>query len=292
MIKLKLSIIIFILMLIITFFGEYISPYTIDFQENIRTEVLDGILTTTYSPHKPDLIHIFGTNNWGFDQLAIVLHGMKFTLFIAVVGTLIRFVLGLLIALPQSFKYKEIKKDGIVSIPVFIIAYFFLFRISFESSLPYLTLIFIQILVIAILGLPSTISSIRANTVLILKEGYIEAAYSCGSSNFRIMYKHIIPNLIEKLYILFLSEMINILNIVGQFGIFNLFIGGTKVSLDPRIYYSVSNELAGLVGQWRGNIYHNEWLVLFPLLAYLFILFSFHFLLSSLENYNRIKKNY
>ncbi len=291
MVRLKISISLFIILVLISMIGPFIAPYKKDFQENIRIKVVDNENVRMYSPHAPDTEHLFGTNQWGYDLLTVILYGIKYTLIIAVGGAFIRFLLGLIIGLPLSFKenIKGFSLKGLNSIPIFILAYFFLFRITTQSALPFIVLFLIQVSVIGLLGLPSTISSIKNYSVLILKEGFIEAAYSCGAGNLRILLKHVIPLIFEKLMILFVSEMIGVLNIVGQLGIFNLFIGGTKLSTSPALYHSVTNELAGLIGQGRLHVYYDKWLLFFPLITYLVILFIVHFLQSSMENYLRVK---
>ncbi|MGL1894060.1 MAG: ABC transporter permease subunit [Spirochaetaceae bacterium] len=292
MIRLRISIGLFSILLFIAIFGPQLAPYSINYQENLRIKTIDDKEVYLYSPHKPDTEHVWGTNNWGYDLLTIILTGIRYTFIIALAGTIIRFLFGLVLGTTLSIK-KDIPQIDITafgSIPIFILAYFFLFRISMVPSLSINTLLTVQILTIALLGVPSTVTSIKKQTTIILNEGFIEAAYSCGASKRRIIFKHVLPLLYEKLMILFLTEMISILNIVGQFGIFNLFMGGTEISKDPSMYHSRSNELAGLIGQWRSNIHNSQWLLLYPLAVYLIILFIFHFLLSSMENYIRHKK--
>ncbi|QEN04902.1 ABC transporter permease subunit [Thiospirochaeta perfilievii] len=291
MIRLKLALLLFLLVVGISIFGSYLAPYSKTFQENIRIEVVDNKEVYLYSPHAPNLEHPFGTNTWGYDLLTIILYGFKYTLIVAFFGALLRFLFGLLIGLPLSFKdkLKGLDLNVLNSFPLFILAYFFLFRITIDSSLPFNVIFIFQVCVISFLGLPHTIASIKNFSKLILKEGFIEAANSLGASRSRIIFKHIIPNIYEKLLILFISEMIGILNIVGQLGIFNLFIGGTRISKDPVLYYSITNELAGLIGQGRHHLDYSQWLLLFPLLGYLLILFTFHFLQTSIESYFRFR---
>lgn len=277
MYRLITSIILTIVLLLLAIFAPAISPFDLSFQETMMIS--------------PNFIHWFGTDRWGYDQLTLLLHGLKYTLFIAVGGAFFRVISGIIIGLPLSMiqRDKIVKLPGLNAIPPFLIVYFLLYRITIDSSLPFHTLLAIQFILISFVGIPNVLTQTSSSSREVLKEGFIEAAYSTGASNMRILFKHVLPQLRERLLLVFITEVITILNLVGQLGIFEIFIGGTKMSLDPVMFHSKSHEIAGLIGQGRLNVDYNRWLLLAPLGVYLVVLFIFYFLQHSLERYYRIK---
>lgn len=275
--RLIISIILTIILFLLAIFASVISPFDLDFQETMMVS--------------PNLIHWFGTDRWGYDQLTLLLHGLKYTLFISVGGALVRVISGILFGLPISLLQKEkmVKIPGLNAIPPFLIVYFLLYRITIDSSLPFSALLTIQFILISIVGIPNVLTQTSSSSREVLKEGFIEAAYSTGASNLRVLFKHVLPQLRERLLLVFITEVITILNLVGQLGIFEIFMGGTKMSLDPVMYHSKSHEIAGLIGQGRLNVDYNRWLLLAPLGFYLVVLSIFYLLQHSLERYYRIK---
>lgn len=176
-------------------------------------------------------------------------------------------------------------------IPIFIIIYFIMVGINIEPNLPPIYLVMIQGLLMTILGIPGVYNVIFNLTIEIKKNAYVEAAKTLGGSNRHISKKHIFPALKGNLLALFVNECIQVLHIIGQLGIFNLFLGGTEKQYFPTIYLSITNEWSGLIGQSRSFLYHSQWIILYPLIAYMLLLFSFYLLSwglnTSLKNKTR-----
>lgn len=275
--RLRIAILLTITLLLVAIFAQHITPYDLNFQEKMMSS--------------PNLSHWLGTDRWGYDLLTLLLFGLKYTLIIAVGGAFFRVLVSILIGLPMGLWEKErlVKLPGLNAIPPFLIVYFFLYRITIDSSLPFDTLFVVQFIIITLVGLPNVLTQVSSSSREVLKEGFIEAAFSTGAGSFRVLFRHILPQLRERLLLVFISEVITILNLVGQLGIFEIFIGGTKKSLDPVMYHSKSHEIAGLIGQGRLNVDYNRWLLLAPLGFYLMVLSIFYFLQYSLERHYRIK---
>jgi peptide/nickel transport system permease protein len=88
----------------------------------------------------------------------------------------------------------------------------------------------------------------------------------------------------EKLLLLFSRETVEVLTLVGQLGIFNIFIGGTYFTPSPALFHSISNEWAGLVGQYRMKLQPGSWwILLFPLTGFVLLLLSFYLISRGLE---------
>ncbi|MFO7850810.1 MAG: hypothetical protein R6V67_12720 [Spirochaetia bacterium] len=125
----------------------------------------------------------------------------------------------------------------------------------------------------------------------IQKEEFVTAARSLGAGPIRRFFVHILPHLWERLLLLFSRETVAVLTLIGQLGVFNIFIGGTIFTPAPPLYHSVSHEWAGLLGQYRNYIPGGTWWVgLFPLIGFMLLLLAFYLTSRGLQK--RIQKTY
>lgn len=175
-------------------------------------------------------------------------------------------------------------------IPLFLILYFFLQPITYNSPLSTPTLIIYFVVVTSLISSPSIISSIRLKTQEIKKTVFFEASKTLGAGRHRIVWLHIFPQLKDSLTVMFILEIVYVITIMGQLALMNIFIGGTIVQFDPLIYQSITKELAGLVGQSRGNVYGTQHVLVIPLISLLLTTISFSLLANGLKN--RYQSNY
>ncbi|REE88959.1 binding-protein-dependent transport system inner membrane component [Paenibacillus taihuensis] len=107
-----------------------------------------------------------------------------------------------------------------------------------------------------------------------------------GIFTWTIIRRHLFPHLMESFLILFVQEIVLILSLFGQLGIFNIFVGGTVLypdEFDP-IFASRTNEWSGLIGQARSSLYIYRWLLFIPLVTYIAYIIGFHLIGTGLEN--------
>ncbi len=264
-----------IIVLYLAFFsllGPAVAPYALDHSETIseyRGEKL-------YSPFGPNRAHLLGTDIWGYDMLTRILHGFRFTVAAVLVLAGGRVLLGFLAGTALAFRRssRPIPRAPIV-IPAFILVYFTVFRVSIGSSLPVPRLMALQGALIVLVGLPGLVASFSEDVRSLLGQEFSQAAVSVGAGPLRLLLHHILPHMTGPALRRFVAEAVSVLVLLGQLAMFNVFLGGTDVSFDPIIYHSRTNELAGMVGEFRGYITNNHWLLLGPLGAYLSVLVSF-----------------
>ncbi len=275
--------------LLVALFGPLIAPYHPDDAEEIKIIETDQGKKMISPPLPPSSEHLFGTDRWGFDLLTLLLYGAKYTIFTALGVALARIVIGGAIGLYSGMASEQsrfqLKMGPLGSIPTFVIVYFLLVAINTNSPFSPLTLILIQGAVMTVLGLPAVISVVSEKTRNLKQQLYVTASQSMGASHSQVARRHIFPLLKENLLILFINEIIAVLNLLGQLGIFQLFLGGTlfKVDIAGEDYLSVTHEWAGLIGQSRGYIMVHQWIVVFPILAFVLAIFSFYMLARGLE---------
>jgi len=281
------------IILFISVFGPMMSPH--ELSEMLATQYVNGkVLSPPMEPFE-NKSYPFGTDRWGYDLMTMVLHGIRYTVFIALIVTFIKMFFGTIIGLyigtwKRTPGWMIAFENAWSYVPLFLILYFFMRPINFNSPLPTSTLVGYFIILASVISIPSIVSSVRQKTAELNTSVFIESAKVLGAGRNRIIWVHIFPLLKESLLVTFILEIVYVITLMGQLALVNIFIGGTTVRFDPLIYLSVTKELAGLVGQARGNIYGNTHILIVPLIVLLFTTFSFSLLANGLKN--RFQANY
>lgn len=291
--KLIAGIILVSFFFLIAVFGSWLAPYSLD--DRVKTHYDEG---TIYSPPlPPSSSHLLGTDKNGYDMLTKLLNGAKFTIITSIVIAFFRILIGAMIGIMLGIRSEKKGKSilGIAwgAIPTFLIVYVLLrpINIQYESKELSYKLLAITIIIFILVGIPSIVANFRDRTRIIMKNEYINAAKILGANSSGIMRKHILPHLKESIITLFVTEIVLVLTLYGQLGLFNIFIGGTVMYFDPPDYYSITNEWAGLIGQYRMFIYSKQWIVLGPIFSFLMLILSFQLLSDGLRDYYKKKLN-
>ncbi|MED4781681.1 ABC transporter permease [Brevibacillus choshinensis] len=278
-----------LILVIVGVIGPYVAPYELDFQEKLRNEVIGGNTMIISPPLPPSNEHVFGTDKWGYDMLTLLLHGAPYTVFVTLAVALVRLVIGTGIGLYIGVQDKPQRwwiaiENAWSYMPIFIPVYFLIKGVSINPLMPTSTLVALFIGVVAVLGAPSVASSIRQKTEQIKVTQYVLAATSLGAGREQIIFRHILPHLKEQIIIILVTEMVAIMTLMGLLGMFDLFVGGTKMTMDPVLYHSITHEWAGLLGSYRGFVYSNyTWIFLTPLVAFVWAIGSFTLLAKGLR---------
>jgi peptide/nickel transport system permease protein len=185
--KNKLSIIglvIFCILVIIALSADFIADYeelAIKQHGDIRLQ-------------KPSKEHIFGTDQYGRDLLARMVHGSRISLGLGFFTTGISLAIGGFLGAMTGYYggiFDEIVMrlmDILLSIPALLLA------IAIVSALgPNMINLLIAI---TISQIPGFTRIVRSTVLTVVGEDYIEAARACGSKDFRIITNDVLPNAI------------------------------------------------------------------------------------------------
>jgi len=199
-----LGAIIIITLLVLAIFAPYIAPY----------HYAEGCLKENYA--KPGDKYLLGADFMGRDVLSRIIYGTRISLSVGIIGASTAFILGVLYGLISGYYGGKIDNimmrivDIMYGFPtlLLIILMMVLFKSTFAVTTPGtiagtlsaidnafggLFFIFIGIGVTAWIGM----ARIARGMALSLREKeFVEAARATGNSNFQIMIKHILPNLI------------------------------------------------------------------------------------------------
>lgn len=186
-----------IVFMIVTFavFAPWISPYDFDFA--------DGVHTGSWDPPSP--VNLLGQTNFGRDILARMIWGARSSLTIALPAITLSVSVGVIFGIIAAYF-----GGWIDSIIMRISDIFF----AFPGLIFAIVLVGILgrrmeyiILAYGILGIPYYSRLIRASVLQAKELPYVDAARVSGAKNWRIMFRHIMPNCIQPIIISFTFDI-------------------------------------------------------------------------------------
>ncbi len=203
--------------------------------------------------------YLLGTDELGRDILSRSLYGLRLTVGVALLGAIIGLLVGgslglaagIAGGLPDDFIMGLV--DIQIAVPFTLIALLTIALLG--GDLPVL---------IAVLGVAywEQYARITRGEVLHLREmPFIEAARASGASGFRIAFKHILPNLVSPLVVIFTVNISNIILLESTLS----FLG---LGLRPP-----TATLGSMVGMGRDYMPSAPWIVVVPALLILLITF-------------------
>ncbi|MCX7920763.1 MAG: ABC transporter permease [Clostridia bacterium] len=257
--------------------GPYLIPYS--YSEQIRGE----------EDLAPCREHLFGTDGLGRDMLARVLFGMRISLSVGIVASIINLTIGVVYGGISGYFGGKMDNlmmrlvDIIDSIPTTL--YVILLMVVFKNpevnifELPVLSLFkglgasLISIYVALGTTYWITMARIVRGEVLSLKEReYVTAAKALGASNMRVLFKHLIPNCIGTIIVITMLQIPTAIFVES----FLSFLGlGVDVPMAS---------LGSLAADALGGIRSYFYLLAFPSLAICVIMLTFNLFGDGLRN--------
>ncbi|MBW1710718.1 MAG: ABC transporter permease [Deltaproteobacteria bacterium] len=174
------GIVIIVFMFSLAIFAPVLAPY--DPLEQDLDNVLKG----------PSIKHWLGTDDLGRDLLSRVIYGAQVSMTVGVACTVFSLIVGTFLGLLAGFKGG--KTDQIIMRLVDMVMIFpgFIFILILAAALgPGMINI---IIAISLFGWAGAARIIRGNVLSTREEPYVDAARAAGASQWRIMFKHVLPN--------------------------------------------------------------------------------------------------
>ncbi|MDD6692647.1 MAG: ABC transporter permease [Lachnospiraceae bacterium] len=163
-----------------------------------------------YDPTKQDLLHrlegmspehIFGTDQLGRDVFSRMIYGARVSLVIGLLPTFLSLALGTVLGLISGYLGRTADfiimrlADITMAFPSLLLAMVVMYTLGAGIVNIFLALTFVS--------WAGTARVIRSQTLSLREMEYIEAARSMGVSKWHIMFRHILPNCLPNLIVLF-----------------------------------------------------------------------------------------
>jgi peptide/nickel transport system permease protein len=165
--------------------------------------------------------HLLGTTVGGYDVLSRVIWGSRTALYVIVVAVLLSIVAGVLLGLVSGYfggwldRVLVVIADAVYAFPSLLLAIIVAIVISGGQSSLWGG-IMATALSITVIFIPQYFRVVRAETVRIKSEAFVESARVIGASNWRIMSRHVLRNATRTLpLILTLNASEAILTLAG-----------------------------------------------------------------------------
>ena len=252
------GLVIIALLVLMAVFADVVAPYSFD-----GTDL-------EHQFAKPSLEHLFGQDEFGRDILSRVIYGARISLKVGFISVGIALFVGAFIGAVTGYFGGKVDTilmrfiDILQAIPDILLA------IAIVASLgPGLGNLMIAV---GIAGIPGYARIVRSAVMSIVDMEFIEAARAGGSSDFRIIFKHIIPNCMAPIIVqATLGVAYAILNAAGL-----SFIG---LGLEPP-----TPEWGAMLSGGRAYIRSYSHLTLFPGLAIVITIFALNVLGDGLRD--------
>lgn len=188
---------VFLFILLAVFIGPYI--HTIDPNKiDIRAK-----------NQGPSLAHPLGTDNLGHDMLAQILAGGRISLAVGITAMLLSLLLGTLVGVLSGYLKKldgplMRLTDLFLALPLLplLLVIIMLFRDTLRAAFGPETGIFI--LIVFVIGITSwmhTARIVRGDVLAVKSQEFILAAKSSGMREWRVVLRHILPNVISSIMV-------------------------------------------------------------------------------------------
>ncbi|MDD2202066.1 MAG: ABC transporter permease [Firmicutes bacterium] len=138
--------------------------------------------------------HILGTDNFGRDTLSRLIYGSRVSLLIGIVVVSISSVLGSLLGLLAGYYGGWVDATVMRLVEVFYSFPFLILVIAVMAILG--PSIFNVMWVLGLVSWPLYARLVRAQVMALKSEDFIKAASALGCSDARIMFRHILPNVL------------------------------------------------------------------------------------------------
>ena len=244
----------------------------------IAALALAAPLVTRYDPEAIDLVnmrqppsaeHWFGTDDLGRDVFSRVVYGGRTSLIIGFVPSLISLILGTALGLLAGYAGKHVDglimrlADIVLAFPSLLLAMVVMYTLGASLLNMFIAL--------SIINWAGTARVVRAQTLSLKEKEFVEAARSMGVSNVMILLRHILPNCVPNLIVLFTLD-----------------IPGAIMWESSMSFLGVGDPNAAswglMVSQGKQYAYMCPWLILAPGMAILIIVMAFNFLGDGLRD--------
>ena len=244
----------------------------------IALTALAAPLITRYDPNEIDLAsmneppsaeHWFGTDDLGQDVFTRVVYGGRISLMIGFVPSVISLVLGTLLGLMAGYMGKRVDAvimrlaDVVLAYPSLLLAMVVMYTLGAS--------ILNMFIALSVINWAGTARVVRAQTLSLKEKEFVEAARSMGVSRWMIVLRHILPNCVPNLIVLFTLD-----------------IPGAIMWESSMSFLGVGDPNAAswglMVSQGKGYAYMCPWLILAPGLAILITVMAFNFLGDGLRD--------
>ncbi|HEY8477929.1 MAG TPA: ABC transporter permease, partial [Chloroflexota bacterium] len=237
-------------------------------------------LIAPHDPYRMDLVnayappgtpgHVLGTDNFGRDILSRLIHGSRISLFIGVVVVSIAATLGTALGLLAGYLGGAVDEFVMRAVEIFYAFPFLVLAIAviavFGPS------IFNVMWVLGLVSWPLYARLVRAQVLALHDVEYVEAARASGMSRWRVMFRHVLPNVLTPVVV------------TATFGIPEAILASAALGFLGLGVQPPTPEWGAMIAEGKDFIRRAPNLILWPGLAIMVVVLGFNFVGDGLRD--------
>jgi peptide/nickel transport system permease protein len=219
----------------------------------------------------PSMQHWLGTDEFGRDMLTRLIYGARIALFIGLVAAFVGSTAGAILGVFSAYMGGKVDlfvqriMDVMLAFPLLILALAIVSVLG--RSLPNV------VLAIAIPIIPRTTRIVRSSALSVKENVFVEAARAVGSQHWRVMARHILPNVMAPYLIMLTAQLGNAILVEASLS----FLGLGTAEPTPSWGLMLSGSAASYAEK-------APWVAIFPGLAITLAVFGFNLFGDSLRD--------
>ncbi|MBS3968239.1 MAG: ABC transporter permease [Truepera sp.] len=247
-----------LLFAVVAIFTPYLAPYD-PLESNVRNRL-----------QPPSSVHLLGTDSLGRDMLSRIMYGSRISLLIALLAVALAISIGVAIGALAGY-YGGLVGNISMRLVDLILAFPSLFLILTLVALLGPS-VWVLIVVMGGLGWTEIARIMRAEFLKLREQDFTEAARAVGTSNMRIIFRHLLPNAMAPVIV------------AVTLGIPGMILGESALSFLGLGVLPPQMSWGSLINQGLPFFHTAWWLVIFPGIAILLCVLSFNFLGDGLRD--------
>ena len=218
----------------------------------------------------PTLQHIFGTDDFGRDTFTRIAYGARVSLEVGIISVSLAATVGTLLGLIAGYSSRIIDEtvmrlmDVLYAFPAVLLAIAILAALGKGVGN--------AMIAIGIVYIPIFARITRAEVLSIRNEEFITAARALGASDLRILFRHILPNILSPIIVETSLSLAFAILAEASLSFFGL---GTQ---PPDASWG------RMLSEGRNYFRQSAWMGIFPGLAIMFVVMGFNFLGDGLRD--------
>jgi len=259
------GLVIIILMTVASLFAKFVSPYdplTVDYGAMLA---------------RPSWEHWLGTDAFGRDVLSRIIYGARTALLVGFLASFVGSTLGAVIGVVSAYFGGRVDMviqrfmDVLLAFPIIVLA---LAVVAVLGKFLVGGLDLNLIVAIAIPMVPKVARVVRASALAVREMPYIDAARAAGYSDARIIFRHIVPNVVAPYLIMFTAFVAQAILLEASLS----FLGLGVTEPTPAWGLMLSGSSAEFYRE-------APWMIVFPGVAISLAVFAFNLFGDSLRDW-------
>ena len=259
------GLVVIVVMFVASVFAKWVSPYdplAVDYGAMLA---------------RPSLAHPLGTDAFGRDVLSRIIFGARTALMVGFFSSFIGSTIGAVIGVVSAYFGGRIDMtiqrlmDVLLSFPIIVLA---LAVVATLGKYPVWGLDMNLIIAIAIPIVPKVARVVRSSALAIREMPYIDAARAAGYSHLRIIFRHIIPNVVAPFLIMLTAFIAQAILLEASLS----FLGLGVTEPTPAWGLMLSGSSAEFYRE-------APWMIIFPGVAISLAVFAFNLFGDSLRDW-------